>query len=215
MKKKYGIEIVICDDGFISCFVIDSFFFNEDFINNIFIVGDVVIIFLEEVFQFQIVIDDVSNIQNIISIEDLVYVVFYLKFNIRLVKEIIVKSRIVTVVKEYEVVEVIEGLQVLVGQLGIIQFIIESQKQDIMEIEVIIMENLVEFVEEKEAEKEFGYQLIIDQLMGLFIGDFVEINGEMYKVEISIEDVGNLVLVDVFIISSVQLEIGLSVIEVS
>lgn len=77
------------------------------------------------------------------------------------------------------------------------------------------MENLVEFVEEKEAEKEFGYQLIIDQLMGLFIGDFVEINGEMYKVEISIEDVGNLVLVDVFIISSVQLEIGLSVIEVS
>lgn len=213
MKKKHGIEIVIRDDGSTSCFVTDSVPSNEDSINNILTVGDVVTTSSEEAPQLQIVTDDASNTQNIISIEDLAYAVSHPKPNTRLIKETTVKPRIATVVKEHEAAEAIEGLQALAGQPGITQFTIESQKQDIMETEVITMENPVEFVEEKEVEKDSGYQLTTDQLMGLSTGDFVEINGEMYKVEISTEDAGNLVSADVPKASSVQSEIGLLVTE--
>ena len=189
MKKKHGIEIVIRDDGSTSCFVTESLPANEETMNNLLTVGDVVTTTAsEEAPQLQIVTDDSSNTQNIISIEDLAYAVSHPKPNTHLMKDSAPKPRIATVVKEHEAAEAIEGLQALAGQPGIPHFALDPQKQDIMETEVITMENPSEFVEEKEAEKDSGYQLNTDQLMNLSTGDYVEINGEMYKVEISTED---------------------------
>ncbi|XP_061176551.1 uncharacterized protein LOC133185393 isoform X2 [Saccostrea echinata] len=188
MKKKHNIEIVIRDDGSTSCFVTESLPASEDTVNNMLTVGDIVTTETEESSELQIVTDNSSTTQSVISIEDLAYAVSHPKPNTRLLKESTMKPRIATVVKEHEAAEAIEGLQALAGQPGIAHFNLDPQKPDNMETEVITMENPGEFVEEKDVDKESGYHLTHDQLMNLSTGDFVEINGEMYKVEISSEE---------------------------
>ncbi|XP_062605343.1 uncharacterized protein LOC134267140 isoform X2 [Saccostrea cucullata] len=210
MKKKHNIEIVIRDDGSTSCFVTESLPASEDSVSNMLTVGDIVTAETEESSELQIVTDNSNSTQSVISIEDLAYAVSHPKPNTRLLKEGTMKPRIATVVKEHEAAEAIEGLQALAGQRGIAHFTLDPHKSDSMETEVITMENPGEIMEDRDAEKEPGYQLSHDQLMNLSTGDFVEINGEMYKVEISSEENPSSSQIDSVQAGITQADVGLS-----
>lgn len=65
------------------------------------------------------------------------------------------------------------------------------QTEGIVETEVVTMETedpSIETEEDKHGEEMGGIQLSQEQLASLSTGDYVEINGEMYKVEISTEE---------------------------
>ncbi|CAC5356841.1 unnamed protein product [Mytilus coruscus] len=206
MKKKHGIEIVMKDDGSTSCFVTDGNVISskcDEAVQNILTIGDMVTTETEEQ-ELQIVTEDLDKdgiqVQNVISFDDLAYAVSHPQPHNR---NLIVVEPNNPLVQEHEAAEAIEGLQALAEQPGIIsnqevttdpQLITADVMENIKtenETEVVTMEtndDQNDNVEKMEAED--GIQLSADEVMHLSAGDFVEINGEMYKVEIR-EDPGN------------------------
>jgi hypothetical protein len=110
-------------------------------------------------------------------------------------------------VQEHEAAEAIEGLQALAEQPGIVTCpeVITEEKPHLVTMEEeedeeeksksetegdddVQKDDIPDEAADK-MEAEDGIQLTADEVMHLSAGDFVEINGEMYKVEIS-EDTG-------------------------
>ncbi|XP_060085108.1 uncharacterized protein LOC132564471 isoform X2 [Ylistrum balloti] len=219
MKKKHNIEIVMRDDGSTSCFLTDSnstVSGKDDSVQNILTVGDIVTTTTDDS-QLQIVMDacekSAVQVQNVINIEDIANCVSNPQSNGNNI--IILEQGQSNTFVQHEAAEAIEGLQALAEQPGIM----ESQEviadpdsqalnveevqtskglgENIMETEIVTMETEIlksfqqENVPETKKEKESDIQLSEDQLMNLSSGDYVEINGEMYKVEISAEEANN------------------------
>ncbi|XP_069138953.1 uncharacterized protein [Argopecten irradians] len=218
MKKKHNIEIVMRDDGSTSCFLTDSSSTvadKDDSVQNILTVGDIVTTTTDDS-QLQIVMDacekNAVQVQNVINIEDIANCVSNPQPNNSNI--IILEQNQSNTVVQHEAAEAIEGLQALAEQPGIVEsqeVITDSDSQTVtveevqtsksleedMETEIVTMETEIlksfqpENVPEIKKDKETDIQLSEDQLMNLSTGDFVEINGEMYKVEISAEDGNN------------------------
>ncbi|VDI52141.1 Hypothetical predicted protein [Mytilus galloprovincialis] len=205
MKKKHGIEIVMKDDGSTSCFVTDGNIVSskcDEAVQNILTIGDMVTTETEEQ-ELQIVTEDLDKdgmqVQNVISFDDLAYAVSHPQPHNR---NLIVVEPNTPLVQEHEAAEAIEGLQALAEQPGIVsnqEVMTEQQLITADVVENIKTENETEVVtletnddqndNVEKTEGEDGLQLSADEVMHLSAGDFVEINGEMYKVEIR-EDPG-------------------------
>ncbi|XP_033740515.1 uncharacterized protein LOC117327567 [Pecten maximus] len=220
MKKKHNIEIVMRNDGSTSCFLSDSSSTvagKDDSVQNILTVGDIVTTSTDDS-QLQIVMDacekSAVQVQNVINIEDIANCVSNPQSNSSNNIIILEQGQSNTFV-QHEAAEAIEGLQALAEQPGILEsqeIITDSDNQtvtveevqtskglgeNIMETEIVTMETeiLKSFQQENapdvKKDKESDIQLSEDQIMNLSSGDYVEINGEMYKVEISAEDGNN------------------------
>lgn len=190
----------------------------DESVSNILTVGDVVTATTEESPLQIVTDEVSSNkdsvpLQNVITIEDLAYAVSHpqpVNGNVVIVDNQGEESSQIESVTEHEAAEAIEGLQALAEQPGIIesqeivtydsqQLIIDEAEQQgekiqmdgIVETEVVTMETddpSMETEEDKNGEEMGGIQLSQEQLASLSTGDYVEINGEMYKVEISTEE---------------------------
>ncbi|XP_021349294.1 uncharacterized protein LOC110447732 isoform X1 [Mizuhopecten yessoensis] len=215
MKKKHNIEIVMRDDGSTSCFLTDSssnVAGKDDSLQNILTVGDIVTTTTDDS-QLQIVMDacekSAVQVQNVINLEDIANCVSNPHSNSNNI--IILEQGQSNTFVQHEAAEAIEGLQALAEQPGILEsqeIIADPDAQTVtveevqtskglaenMETEIVTMETeiLKSFQQESgsdiKKEKESDIQLSEDQIMNLSSGDYVEINGEMYKVEISAED---------------------------
>ena len=207
MKKKHGIEIVMKDDGSTSCFVTDGSVIAskcDETVQNILTVGDLVTTETEEQ-ELQIVTDDLEKdgiqVQNVISFDDIAYAVSHPQPHNR---NLIVVEPNSALVQEHEAAEAIEGLQALAEQPGIVTCpeVITEEKPHLITMEEEEEKSKSETEGDDDVQKddipdeaadkmeaEDGIQLTADEVMHLSAGDFVEINGEMYKVEIS-EDTG-------------------------
>ncbi|XP_046581378.1 zinc finger protein 236-like isoform X2 [Haliotis rubra] len=186
MRKKHHIEIVMKDDGSTSCFVTDTSNIREDVDQNVLTVGDVVTATTAEADSH----DDPNGVQGVISLEDLATIVTpepNQEGNLIIDAGQLHNISLNSLVQQHEAAEAIEGLQALAGQINLADSVIEEvQVMDDPGLDPITMETTVET--SKDAEEKSSIQLSAEQLLHLSSGDFVEINGEMYKVEITAED---------------------------
>ncbi|XP_067675151.1 uncharacterized protein [Haliotis asinina] len=186
MRKKHHIEIVMKDDGSTSCFVTDTSNIREDVDHNVLTVGDVVTATTAETDSQ----DDPNGVQGVISLEDLATIVTpepNQEGNLIIDAGQLHNISLNSLVQQHEAAEAIEGLQALAGQINLADSVIEEvQVMDDPGLDPITMETTVET--SKDAEEKSSIQLSAEQLLHLSSGDFVEINGEMYKVEITAED---------------------------
>lgn len=202
MKKKHGIEIVMKDDGSTSCFVADANSVtsgNDQTVQNLLTVGDMVTTQTDEQ-ELQIVTEEFErdgiHVQNVISFDDIAYAASHPQpHNNR--KMIVIDQS--SLVQEHEAAEAIEGLQALAEQPGIVssqEVITDSELMTADDNTEVNIDNVSRIVssdvnletsdKDNNVEKNTeGIQLSADEVMNLSAGDFVEINGEMYKVEIS------------------------------
>ncbi|XP_071114164.1 uncharacterized protein [Haliotis cracherodii] len=186
MRKKHHIEIVMKDDGSTSCFVTDTSNIREDVDQNVLTVGDVVTATTADTDSQ----DDPTGVQGVISLEDLATIVTpepNQDGNLIIDAGQLHNISLNSLVQQHEAAEAIEGLQALAGQINLADSVIEEvQVMDDPGLDPITMETTVET--SKDAEEKSSIQLSAEQLLHLSSGDFVEINGEMYKVEITAED---------------------------
>ncbi|KAK6170765.1 hypothetical protein SNE40_019077 [Patella caerulea] len=202
MKKKHHIEIVMKDDGSTNCFVADSTNVRED--SNQQMIGGIAASGSQNA-EIEIISDgDGSlNLHNVISLEDIAMVVSNpLSNSINTdpisVTNITSAPSTVTSITEHEAAEAIEGLQALAEQAGLVETlvdnVIEEPVQDMAitdDNQLLIDESTTDTIVKQEVsidQSDQSIQLSSDQLLNLTSGDYVEINGEMYKVEISSEE---------------------------
>ncbi|XP_050392386.1 serine-rich adhesin for platelets [Patella vulgata] len=202
MKKKHHIEIVMKDDGSTNCFVADTTNVRED--SNQQMIGGIGASGSQNA-DIEIISDgDGSlNLHNVISLEDIAMVVSNpLSNSINTdpisVTNITSAPSTVTSITEHEAAEAIEGLQALAEQAGLVETlvdnVIEEPVQDMAitdDNQLLIDESTTDTIVKQEVstdQSDQSIQLSSDQLLNLTSGDYVEINGEMYKVEISSEE---------------------------
>ena len=202
MKKKHGIEIMLKDDG-MNCYISgDVIVGQEDGEAGIMALSEIVTAHpLVDEQQLQIVTEDGSSfptekisLENIMSVEDIN------TYDSTSSQEHSVSSQLSpnpmyqTTLARHEAAEAIEGLQALAGQAtGVVETTVidpdistEIITSDIMtEGEIMTTEEtLIE-----QGVEDDGIELSSDQFNQLSAGDYVEINGEVYQVEIAQENV--------------------------
>ncbi|KAK3098568.1 hypothetical protein FSP39_020737, partial [Pinctada imbricata] len=215
MKKKHGIEIILKEDGSTSCYITENpGSTSSETTHGELSIGDSVSSNSEDSqlqvltnegadnSQLQVLTNEGAGTENIISLEDLAYAMSHPKpfsgnFVIDEGKDSIKKeSKSASPEHGTDAAEAIEGLQALAEQPGIVPGkpsrlpnTASKTEVSLCQTEVITMDTIDASVEPAIVTgEEEGVQLSQEQIMHLSSGDFVEINGEMYKVEISHDD---------------------------
>lgn len=210
MKKKHNIEIVMKEDGTSSCFVADNSAStsNTDINEAVssLLGGGVEVGNSSEESQLQIITEDDFvakggiQIQNIISMEELAIAVSRPTPNTTLSqwkKNVTEGTEDDSATVHSDAVEAIEGLKALAEQAEkdselqktILKEMENSQIVDDMETEIITMDTTSADIVEPPLEKN-DIQLSAEEIADLSSGDFVQIDGEMYKVEIATDEHG-------------------------
>ncbi|XP_041352056.1 uncharacterized protein LOC121370710 [Gigantopelta aegis] len=192
MKKKHHIEIVMKEDGTTSCFIEDSSTLPDDLDQNLMTVGDIVTTTTSN-FDSE---GDESEYKNVISIQNFASLVAPQPTAINDGEgNLIIDTEISSIqdiqTSHTDAAEAIEGLQALSQQTrvsGVVEVMgSDDQTVTLLDQPTVVM-NESRGIEEFSQEEKQSIQLTADQLVNLSSGDYVEINGEVYKVEISAEN---------------------------